>query len=371
MMDAIAPDISTLDKRLDTLSAADRALFERIYALSCHVADMCFPDGMQTWVAKQFGSVEGVAHQKVVRLTNTITGEETLYNNLRALRPSDTKEKASVSLDSLDMGVDSFADPLLNTPEDTFGRIKGLHCITASNIAKCEELHGVVIFNNPHPLKWGREEVCDYIDTGWRWADEAHKYHPANKYFFFCWNCLWRSGASINHGHAQMTLSRGRAFSRIECLRQSALSYHRRFGSNYFDDLFEVHKSLGLAFEKNETRVIACLTPRKNKEVIIMADVLTDSFKERVYEVLETYRDRMGVVSFNLAIATPPLDKSRESWQGFPVIAWTVDRGRLEYRSSDIGSLELFAANSVASDPFKLAKKLAPLFEKGKVWPTL
>ena len=97
-----------------------------------------------------------------------------------------------------------------------------------------------------------------------------------------------------------------------------------------------------------------------------MADRLDTSFKTSVYDVLSLYRDWLGVTSFNLAMATPPLDRTRESWQGFPVTAWMVDRGSLNYRSSDIGSLELFAANSVASDPFKLAEKLDILITKGK-----
>jgi len=365
-MDTIAPEISTLDKRLDTLSPADRVLFERLYVLNAQNSQMYVPDSMRGWVVKQFGSLEAVASQRVVRLTNRITGDETIFNSLRALRPCDTREKTDVSLDSLDMGADSFANPRENTPEDTFGRIEGRYCITASNIARCDELHGLVIFKNPHPLRWGREEVVDYIDTAWRWAQKAHSGHPLNRYFFFCWNCLWRSGASINHGHAQMTLSRGRAYSRIEALRKAAQVYCRRYGTNYFNDLFNVHNALGLAFDRDGVRIIACLTPVKNNEVILMADRLDTSFKTSVYDVLSLYRDRLRVTSFNLAIATPPLDSTRESWQGFPVTAWLVDRGSLNYRSSDIGSLELFAANSVASDPFKLAEKLDILITKGK-----
>jgi hypothetical protein len=318
---------------------------------------------MQGWVARQFGSVEAITSQRVVRLTNNITGEESIFNNIRTLKPSDTREKTTVSIDSLDMGVDRFADPLENTPEDTFGRIEGRHCVTASNIAKCDELHGLVIFKNSHPLNWGREEVADYIDTAWCWTQKAHSLHPLNRYFFFCWNCLWRSGASINHGHAQMTLSRGRAYSRIESLRKAALAYRHKYGANYFDDLFKVHRSLGLAFDRKGVRVTACLTPVKNSEITLMADRLDASFKESVYDVLALYRDRLGVKSFNLATATPPLDRTRENWQDFPVMAWLVDRGNLNYRSSDIGSLELFAASSVSSDPFKLANALRSHFK--------
>ncbi len=353
-----AYDLGGLDKRIDTLSSADRALFKRLYVLSIHSGKMIIPEHLRPWVERQFGSVEAVTNQQVVQVTNRITGDETVFNSVRSFKPSDTRDKTSVSIDSIDMGADTFANPLENTPEDTFGRIEGRHCITASNIAKCDELHGLVIFKNSHPLKWGREEVWDYIDTAWKWAQKAHSVHPVNRYFFFCWNCLWRSGASMNHGHAQMTLSRGRAFSRIELLRRAALSYRRRHGSNYFDDLYQIHHSLGLGFERNGARIMASLTPVKSRETLILGESLDSHFKNSLFDVLSLYRDKLGVTSFNLAIATPPLDKTRENWQGFPVIAWLVDRGSLHYRSSDIGSMELFAANTVGVDPFKLAAAL-------------
>jgi hypothetical protein len=365
-LDTNTPGISNLVQRLDSLSSADRALFDRLYSPIAQHGSMRIPQNMEGWVAKQFGSLKAVADQQVLRLTNNITGEETIFNSVRALKPSDTRDKTAVSIDSVDMGADTFARPLENTTADTFGRIKGQHCITASNIAKCDELHGLVIFNNSHPLKWNRDEVADYIETAWLWAQKAHSLHPLNRYFFFCWNCLWRSGASINHGHAQMTLSRGRAYSHIEFLRKSAQSYRRKYGTSYFDDLYNAHKILGLAFDRNGVRALAYLTPVKSKEIVLMSDTLNVSFKTSVYDILSLYRDVLGVTSFNLAITLPPMDKTRESWQGFPVMAWLVDRGSLDYRSSDIGSLELFAANSVASDPFKLAQKLDLLMAKGK-----
>lgn len=350
--------LSGLDKRIDKLSSEDRALFKRLYALRIHTGKIIIPEHLRPWVERQFGSVEAVSNQLVVQVANLVTGDESVFNSVRSMKPSDTRENSPVSLDTIDMGMDTFANPVTNTPEDTFGRIEGRHCITASNIAKCDELHGLVIFKNSHPLKWGQDEVADYISTAWKWALKAHSAHPLNRYFFFCWNCLWRSGASINHGHAQMTLSRGRAFSRIETLRRSALSYRQKYGTNYFDDLYRIHNSLGLAFERNGVRLMASLTPVKSREVMMLAKSPDTNFKKSVFDVLSVYRDRMGVTSFNFAFAAPPLDKTRETWKGFPVTAWLVDRGSLHYRSSDIGSMELFAANTVAVDPFKLAAVL-------------
>ena len=44
---------------------------------------------------------------------------------------------------------------------------------------------------------------------------------PQARYPFFLWNCLWRSGASILHGHAQMTLTREMHYARVESWRQA------------------------------------------------------------------------------------------------------------------------------------------------------
>jgi hypothetical protein len=349
-------DITTLDKRLDKLAAPQRDLFRRLYRLETGAGRLAIPPEMREWAARQFGSAEAVVEQCVVRLTNLITGEETLFNPLRSRRPSDSYDRTR-GIETMDKGADSFDDPLRQTSADTFGRIRGRFCVTASNIAKCDSLHGLVIFDEHHPLKWGQEQVLDYLETGYRWAEAAHRQYPAAKYYFFCWNCLWRSGASLYHGHAQMMLGQGRHYTRIEALRRAALAYRRRYGTSYFDDLYRVHEALGCARTVQGTRILACLTPVKSREIMIMASDFGLSFQKRVFEALACYRDQMGVVSFNLGLTTRPLDRTRESWQGFPAVAWMVDRGPLSHLSSDIGALELFAS-TFAGDPFPLAAAL-------------
>jgi hypothetical protein len=360
-----AIDISSLDKRLDSLADNQRKLFDRIYRRNVSHPQIRLPDSMKPWAIKQFGSLEAVLNQTVLRLTNNITGEETVFNSIRRLRPLDNKEKESASPESLDKTADIFDNPELNTSADTFGRIRGKYCITAGNIAKCDELHSLVIFKDHNPLQFTEAKVLDYLDTAWRWATAAHRHFPQNKYFFYCWNCLWRSGASINHGHSQMMLARGRHYARIEHLRQAARHYQRRFGANYFDDLYQVHAALGLALEYGGTRLLAYLTPAKNNELILMSNTFDRAFQEHAYRALACYRDTLHVQSFNLGLTMPPLAKTRESWQGLPVIAWLVDRGRLDNRSCDWGSLELFATVSVTSDPFQLAEALQSVYNKG------
>ena len=153
-------------------------------------------------------------------------------------------------------------------------------------------------------------------------------------------------------------LTSDRHYARIEGLRQAALSYKQTYGSSYFADLFRVHRSAGCAVEKAGVRILAHLTPFKDNEVVLMAEELNLPFKERVYDVLACFRDRMNVTSFNLGLVTPPLAETEESWEGFPVMVRIVDRGDLNSRASDVGGMELYASSVVSSDPFESARQL-------------
>jgi hypothetical protein len=115
---------------------------------------------------------------------------------------------------------------------------------------------------------------------------------------------------------------------------------------------------VGAAFRRDGVRVLANLAPVKEHEVILMTDEMSDAFKDRIYEVLACFRDRLGVSSFNLVLYRPPLAPSHESWDGFPIMARIVDRGDPTTRTNDFGGMELYAASVVGSDPLELAQTL-------------
>jgi len=358
-MSVINPSITELEDTVNSLPAEARKLFQQIYAVTTTTGELRIPPGMEPWVKQQFGSVEAVTRQTIVKVTNKVTFEGTLFNQLRSLRPIEAKQEKSTDtqLQENDRN-DPFRYPEDNTPEDLFGRVVGKHCVTASNIAKYDGLHGLVIFNDPNPLQFSREQVIDCIDTGWEWAKRAQSREPEAKYFFLIWNYLWRAGASIYHGHAQVMLTRHSHYAKIDGLRRAALSYKQNHGSDYFTDLLQAHHSVGCALEKEGVRVLALLTPFKDNEVMLMAEELNLSLKERIYEVFTCFRDRLNVTSFNLGLVTRPLAETEESWEGFPVIAWLVDRGDLNSQTSDVGGMEIYASSVVASDPFELARQL-------------
>jgi hypothetical protein len=74
--------------------------------------------------------------------------------------------------------------------------------------------------------------------------------------------------------------------------------------------------------------------------------------------VLAGFREDIGVLTFNVGISVPPFGSVKEDWSGFPVIARIVDRGYPNNDSSDFGSIELFAASVVHSDPYEIARAL-------------
>jgi hypothetical protein len=352
----INPTINNLDEIVAALPAAERERFQRIFVVTTTTGELCVPPGMVPWVRQRFGPVESVSRQKVVRVTNKVTGEGTIFNSLRSLRPIDTRQEHSDRTQS--HGNDLFIQPEENTPADVFGRVTGQHCITASNVAKYDGWHGLVVFKDFDYYHFTAEELSDYIDTARQWAEQARKVDPAAKYYYLLWNYLWRAGASINHGHMQMLLTRDRHYARIDGLRRAALEYRENYGTNYFDDLFQAHHTIGCAREKDGIKVLASLTPFKDNGVVLIADEVNHNLKRRVYEVLTCFRDRLKVTTFNLDLVPPPLAETEESWAGFPVIVRLVDRGDLNSQSSDVGSMEIFAQSVAASDPFELARQL-------------
>jgi len=357
----ITPAITELDRMVESLSPEERGLFQRLFRLSTATGTLQPPDTMRDWIEARFGSVEAVTNQKIVKITNLVTFEGALFNRLRARRPIEFGEGLCLKEDSIIDAPDNhdlLCCPERNTPEDIFGRVEGQYCVTASNVAKYDGMHGLVIFHDHNPVSFSREKIIDYIDTGWRWAEKAREVDPAARYYLFIWNCLPRAGASLLHGHAQVTLSSDMHYAGIEALRRAALNYQSEYGSNYFEDLYRVHRSLGCAFEKGGIKVIAYLTPVKEKEVILVASELGLSLKERIYEVLACFRDKLYVTAFNLALIPPPLAETEEDWEGFPVLVRIVDRGNPRVTTCDIGTMELYACSVISSDPCRVARIL-------------
>lgn len=364
--------LSWLPERVEGLPEADRQRFYRMYDLRRVTGRLVVPETMRDWVIERFGDVAAVETQQVVQVTNRIVLEGTLYNPLRSARPLDgvSDEDVVAAIESTRGGP--FCFPETMTPEDVFGRVQGQHCLTASNVAKYDGFHGLVVFDEHNPLRFDRDRVRDYILTALRWAQQAHNVDREARYLFLMWNCLWKGGASIVHGHMQMALGRGMHYARIEHWRRQALLYRLAHGTNYFEDLVRVHAALGLAVQVGGAHVLASLTPIKDKELLVISPtrwVHNEDMFDAISVALHAYREGLGVQSFNLALFQRPLDAAEtidpvsgargwEDWDGFPAMVRIVDRGDLQARAADVGCMELYASSVVSSDPFDTIQAL-------------
>jgi hypothetical protein len=321
---------------------------------------------MRGWVRQAFGSAEAVEEQLVVRVTNRATGDEALFNPLRATRPSDVRLEAYRLPDPAELlegdRSDPFCRPLEHTPEDIFGRVYGRFCLTASNLAKLDAFHGIVVFHEHNPLRFDRERLADYLHTGRAWGERVLAVDPTAVYWLLWWNALWKSGASILHGHAQVAAARGRPYARVEQLRAAGAAYHACHGAPYFRDLIAVHDALGLSHRHRGATLLASLTPIKEREVWLLDEGgLTEALIDLAARVLACYTQRLGIQSFNLVYVRPPLGDSPAAggdWAGFPHIIRIVDRGPLSTPMADIGGVELYGSPGIASDPFELQAQL-------------
>jgi len=356
--------ITDLDILIRSLPSKERALGGRLFDMITTTGRLEVPQAMRGWVEKTFGSVSAVREQKIVRVTNRVTLEGTLFNELRALRPTDAHGAVTDLRGEIEeTRGDPFCSPEEGTPADVFGRVRGSHSTTASNVAKYEGFHGLIIFDDHDPLSFTPAKVDDYVSVALEWISRAQKADPEAQYPFLMWNCLWRAGASVVHGHAQVTVTRGAHYPRVERLRRAALEYESTYGSDYFSDLYRVHESLGLKIppppgSSPHVRGFVNLAPIKEKEVVLLGPDLRRPLRAFLADVLLRYVQTLGVSSFNVAFYLPPAAPTGEDWSSFPVMIQVVDRGEPANRTSDVGTMELYAAPVVSSDPFRVARLL-------------
>jgi hypothetical protein len=364
-MNYLAETITKLPALIDALPEKDKSLINKIFYISESTGALIYPENPE--VITGYGPREQVEKQNVIKITNKVTYESSLFNELRSRRPFQTYTQIELDpeLRKTDGCIFCMPKAYSVTSEDIFiesGRIKKETCFTASNPGKYDGYHGLVIFNDHDPYSFAN--FRDYLNCSIEWAKDARKNDRDAIYFFFMWNCLWKAGGSIIHGHTQMSLGKGMHYGKIEYLLKAANGY----GENYFEAIYKVHELLGLGFKTNNVKIMAYLTPIKEKEVLIIAERI-DDLVTVIPKVLECFYHQLSVRSFNLALICSPSsvfdeidEKEMERWEGFPVMVRIVDRGDLNNRTTDFGAMELYAASVISSDPYIVARELKSAF---------
>jgi hypothetical protein len=351
--------ILDLPSRIGSLAGEDRARADRLLDARAIAGSTDPPTSLEPWLVDTFGSVDAVRHQSMLRVTNRATLEATVFAPLRSRRPIDGADggRDLASEIAATLG-DPFCDPVHGTPADTFGRVRGARMISGANAALADAHHAVLVFDEHDPLAFDAALVADLFATGRAWADRARSEDPDASAYLLAWNCLWRAGGSIVHGHAQALLGSG-AHARVERFRRDAELYRASHGADLATDLVDVHRDLGLVIDHDGVAILSHLVPVKERELLVIAAPGTDerepSFGAAVARALLACRDRLGVRSFNLVLWRPPLatgPATPPGWARFPTMVRIVDRGDPFSRPSDIGAMELYGTPIVGSDPY-------------------
>lgn len=244
--------IIELEDKINNLKTDDNEsykIFKRIYSVYSGTGTMKIPPGLKNKVDGYFSTknesgnptetqkqiLHKLENQKIVKTFNRLTGEGALFNYIRTKRPGMGKDDLKNQKYQLTQIINEsqkncdFCHPDQYTPEDVFGRIRGKHSITASNIAKYDVWSSLVIFKNHNPLEFTLEEFSDYIDTGFHWFDKVFQTDETYKYPFFVWNCLYKAGASQIHGHAQILMGRDIPYAKMKTMKKVQGKYQTKY----------------------------------------------------------------------------------------------------------------------------------------------
>ena len=353
--------IAGLVDRIPRLDEAARTRVDRLFAVEPIDGHTDPPAGLEPWLVRVFGSVAAVRDQHLVRVTNLATFDSAVFSGLRSRRPMDGDAAAADLAGEIAASRgDAFCRPEAETPANTFGRVRGRRMLSGANAAMADAHHGVLVFDEHDPLAFDADLVADLLATGRAWAERARGADPSAVHYLLIWNCLWRAGGSIVHGHAQTLAGRDRPHGRLDRFRRDVAAYRTATGQDLLSDLAAAHADLGLtAPGEDGVTVVAHLTPTKEREVLVVGrpgmDERDPAFTDAVGRTVVAYRDQVGVRSFNLVLWRPPLDAADDP---MPPIVRIVDRGDPATRPSDIGAMELYGSPIVGSDPYEVIAAL-------------
>jgi hypothetical protein len=354
--------ILQLPSRIEALAGEARARADRLIDVHGIAGHTVPPTALEPWLQATFGSADAVRQQSMVRVTNLATLEGTVFAPLRSRRPINGHDHAGdLAAEIAATEGDPFCDPLQGTPADTFGRVRGTRMVSGANAALADAHHAVLVFDEHDPLAFDAELVGDLFSTGREWANAARAHDPGATAYLLIWNCLWRAGGSIVHGHAQALVGAAH-HAQVERFQRDGAVHRARHGVDLVSDLVDAHRDLGLAVDHEGIAILSHLVPTKERELLIVAAPGTDerdaSFSSAVARALLTLRDRLGVRSFNLALWRPPLANAGAEWESFPTMVRIVDRGDPFSRPSDIGAMELYGTPIVGADPYDVIAAL-------------
>jgi hypothetical protein len=140
------------------------------------------------------------------------------------------------------------------TAADTFGRVENEYAVSASNLFKFTQHHGLILFKHHDPLTFSEPQLGGLLCAAQGWVHETRRQHASAAHPTLLWNALPRAGASQFHGHAQVTMSESETpFPQAARAVAAAAAYaaaHPMRAGRYAVDVAAAHGALGCALRK-------------------------------------------------------------------------------------------------------------------------
>ncbi|CAG5122339.1 unnamed protein product [Candidula unifasciata] len=332
--------------------------FTSIFTLEARKATHNIPAPLRIkvlgWLANNNDLYKEALDQDVVHIVSEYTREHTVFNPLRDKRPVLPPEQSEESYFSDIMNSSAkncdFCRFKSFTAEHTFGRVESKHAFSASNIFKIDTLHALLVLKKHDPLHWSLEEFLDLFQLTETWLAKAHSNNPKARYPAVIWDTLPKCGASQVHPHMHVVLDFERYHGEMEAWRKGAQDYFVAHSANYFSDLVAIYAALNLTVTYGKAVAFASLVPRKDHEVVIIAEKPNTDFYTLLYFVLRAFIDDLHKMCFSMGVGLPAIDVPEGS---LPAYARVITRGYVTDLRTDISSLELFMATNVNIDPYK------------------
>ena len=159
--------ILNLLERVSGLPPETRELCHGIYHISARTSS----DG-QT----EAEALRAAEHQTAVIVTDTVEGHSTHFNPLRARKPIAFKrvESAASAFSEIASSAGAscdFCSPEELTAEETWGRVRGAHSVTAANAFRSDGAHGLLVFSRHDPLSVTLDELSDGFAVVQTWFE--------------------------------------------------------------------------------------------------------------------------------------------------------------------------------------------------------
>ena len=242
-----------------------------------------------------------------------------------------------------------------------WGRIDSPHCVTAANMFRLSgPNNGLILSRKHHLLDLGEEELVGLMNCCKAWYDKVHQSDPDLVAPMMVWDTLGHSGASQVHPHIQTWLGRDYE-GQFSVLARQAGDYRAQHGADYYQDLLQLHSSLGLAVTHGQATALVPLTSHKDHEVMIVSREVGPDFLFLFSRVMEMYNEKLGVYCRSLGMMWPRLTNSQPA---LPAVLRVGSRGACDSQISDVSSLELYGVFSVNVEPLTTINTLKLLIRQ-------